>query len=327
MTRRQFVRQAAAASLALAPRPARMGIASTSFSGGASDALAFLERCHALGAGGIQTRLTGDLGRLRRRAEELGMFVEGMAPLPRDGQAGPFERALHDARAAGATVVRVAALPGRRYETFPSPEAWNEWKQQTLGALKQAVETAERQKFPFALENHKDWTLDELAPLVRGYSSEYFGVCFDFGNNIAMLDDPLEMAETLAPYILSTHVKDMAVAPYEDGFLLSEVPLGQGILDLTRMVAAIRKVPPRANFSLEMITRDPLKVPCLTERYWAPFPERSGRYLARTWKLIRERAARSPLPAVSQLSREHRLRLEEDNVKACLAYARAQWSL
>jgi len=32
----------------------------------------------------------------------------------------------------------------------------------------------------------------------------------------------------------------MAVEPYEDGFLLSEVPLGEGILDLKAMTAALR---------------------------------------------------------------------------------------
>ena len=37
----------------------------------------------------------------------------------------------------------------------------------------------------------------------------------------------------------------MGVEEYADGFLLSEVPLGEGILDLKGMVAALRKANPR----------------------------------------------------------------------------------
>jgi hypothetical protein len=52
----------------------------------------------------------------------------------------------------------------------------------------------------------------------------------------------------------------MAVAPYEDGFLLSEVPMGEGFLDLETMVDMLRQKDPNIVFDLEMITRD-LKVP------------------------------------------------------------------
>ena len=38
---------------------------------------------------------------------------------------------------------------------------------------------------------------------------------------------------------------------------------------------------PDVKFSLEMIVRDPLEVPCLTDKYWATFENRSGSYLAR----------------------------------------------
>ncbi len=139
---------------------------------------------------------------------------------------------------------------------------------------------------------------------------------------MALLDEPMEFAEHLAPYALSTHVKDMAVQPYADGFLLSEVRLGEGILDLPRIVALIRKARPGTRFILEMITRDPLKVPCLTDAYWAPFPDRNGRHLARTMRLVTQRASREPLPSVSQLSREARQDLEDSNIRACLRYFR-----
>ncbi|MBL8206341.1 MAG: TIM barrel protein [Blastocatellia bacterium] len=321
----------------------KMGIASTSFMGaqipgsparpgvGAApaanaprpqgrDALQFLERCHALGAGGVQTGLNGDLKKLRTRADELGMYLEGMVSIPRNGDMSGLEKSLADCQSIGVTVARAAMLSGRRYETFKTLKEWKDWVDQTLNALRLAMPIIEKYKVVVALENHKDWTLEDFLRLLRTYQSQYLQVCLDFGNNISMLDEPMELIEGLAPYAKSTHIKDMGVRPYADGFLLSEVPLGTGLLDLPKIVAIIQKANPQAKFSLEMITRDPLKVPCLTKAYWEVFPDRNGKYLAQTMKLVNEKASRDPLPTVDQLPREERAKVEEDNVKACLRY-------
>ena len=59
------------------------------------------------------------------------------------------------------------------------------------------------------------------------------------------------------------------------------------MLDVRRMVDIIRRERPEGPFSLEMITRDPLEVPCLTGKYWSTFADVSGVCLARTLSLIR----------------------------------------
>jgi sugar phosphate isomerase/epimerase len=161
-----------------------------------------------------------------------------------------------------------------------------------------------------------------MAPLMKRYGGEYLGVCIDWGNNIALLDDPMEVVEALAPFAVNSHIKDMALQEYEDGFLLSEVPLGQGILDLKRMLATIRKARPKVRFSLDMLTRNPLKVPCLTEKYWAPFPERNGKYLARTIRLVRANRPRKPLQYMDGLDREGQVRTETGNIAQSIAWAR-----
>ena len=96
------------------------------------------------------------------------------------------------------------------------------------------------------------------------------------------------LVEKLAPYAASTHVKDMAYEEDPAGFRMSEVPLGDGRLQLTRMLDAIRRARPRTRFVLEMITRDPLLVPCLTEKYWETYTDRSPRHLARTLAMVRK---------------------------------------
>jgi sugar phosphate isomerase/epimerase len=171
-----------------------------------------------------------------------------------------------------------------------------------------------------AVENHKDWRAAELAAILKRLSSQHVGACVDTGNNVALLEDAQEVVDTLAPWAFSTHLKDMAVAEYEDGFLLAEVALGEGIFDIPRMVSTLRRARPEVHINLEMITRDPLKIPCLTPKYWATSDSLPARHLARALAMVRKRATPS-LQRVTTLSRERQVALEEDNVRRSLAYA------
>lgn len=332
MTRRDLLLGAATAALRAfgVPRTS-MGIATTSFMTARKprDTYEFLEYCHSLGAGGIQAPLASleaaYLKRLRDRAGELGMYIEVMAELPKSTEDEAFERTVAAAKNVGALCIRSAALGGRRYETFSQLSDWQDFVRRSLAAIDRALAIATRQRVLLAIENHKDWTADELAALMKDRSSEYLGVCLDTGNNIALLDSPARAIETLAPYAMCTHLKDMAVEPCADGFLLSEVPLGEGIVDLSAAVAAIRRARPKTRFTLEMITRNPLLVPCLTDKYWATFPDRNGKYLADTMRMVRDAASRlQHLPRIDGESPAGLRQLEEDNVQQCLYYGRTR---
>ena len=337
MKRRNFLKTlAAGASIPVAagnrlltaePSPrTSMGVVQYSFSASphTRSAYDFLEYCSALGAGGIQAGLdsldAGYLDKLRRRTSELGMYLEVTVSLPQ-GDTADFERHVVAAQQAGAQCLRSACLSGRRYEYFSSVDEWKAFVAESHKRIAQAVPILEKHRMALGLENHKDWTADEMVALLARHASEYLGVCLDIGNNIALLDDPLEVIGKLAAYAVTTHFKNMAVKEYAEGFLLSEVPLDEGMLDLSWVVDTIRKARPRARLNLEMITRDPLKVPCLTDKYWVTFPERKDVYLARTLAMVREHPPREPLPHVSGLDELARRRQEEDNVKQCLAYA------
>ena len=334
MTRRELLIGAAAVATPVFAVPRTgMGIATTSLmtTRRMHDTYEFLEYCNSLGAGGIQASLASldaaYLKKLRARAGELGMYIEVMIELPKEDASG-FERAVQAAKDAGAVCLRTGCLGGRRYEDFSNLADWQAFVARSKAAIDRALPIVTRVQMPLAVENHKDWTAQELAALIKERSSEFLGVCLDTGNNIALLDDPMEAIEALAPYTLATHFKDMALEPYADGFRLSEVPLGEGIVDLKRAMAAIQRSHPKTRFTLEMITRNPLDVPCLTDKYWATFPDRSGRYLAHTLRLARDAASRlQRLPRVDAESRQGLVQLEEENIKQCLHYARTQMGL
>ena len=296
------------------------------------DPLDFLKYCQGLGAGGVQiaigNRSKAYTGTLREYAEVHNMFIEGSASLPRDASdVGHFQETVRTAKEAGAQVIRIA-VGGRRYEQFDKAEQFKVFAERSWKSIQLAEPIAARQHMRLAIENHKDWRMADLLGMLKRLDSQSVGVCVDTNNSFALLEDPMEVVRAYAPWAFSVHLKDMAVCEYDDGFLLADVPLGTGSLDLPAMVELLRKARPEIRFSLEMATRDPLKVPCLTEKYWATFADVPGTDLVRVLRYVRAHAnQRESLPRVSHLPLNEQVKLEEDNVKNCLRYASEHLSL
>lgn len=281
----------------------------------------------AAGAHGGMTEITFDWARRTRRMKEaLDMYLEIQTFLPRPDP-DEFEHAVKVAKEAGASSLRVVCLLGRRYELMNSLEEWKAATAGFRGQIAAALPIVERHRMPLGIENHKDWRVEQQVELLEEFSSEYLGVCLDTGNNLAVLDDPMETVERLAPYTFNVHFKDMAVEECETGLLLSEVPLGEGMLDIPRMTETIRRAKPDVRFSLEMILRDPLVVPCLTDRFWATFEEVNGIDLARALTRARTHRPSRPLPRISGLTLDERRGLELELVDRSICYARDRLGL
>lgn len=337
LTRRQLLASTPAAFALGHPAPAAgspsaFGMASFSYTAHLSrnrklrDPLAFLRFCRDRGAGGVQigipARDAASLNELRRYLDESGMWLEGQVRLPRDAaDVERFEADLQAAKAAGAGLVRTVMLSGRRYETFSTAEEYRRFKETSSRSVELAQPVAARQRLRLAVENHKDYRTDELLELLRRIGSEWVGVTVDTGNNLALLEEPLATVEALAPYAFTVHLKDMAVEECPEGFLLSEVPFGRGFLPLPRIVAVLRKHRPEIRFNVEMATRNPLLVPCLTERYWATLAELPAPVLARMLARVRERKEGRPLPRVDGWPEDRLLKQEDASARECLAYS------
>ena len=192
--------------------------------------------CRSFGADGCQL----DIGQLDSTEPH---YLDGLQAEARRGRAlrravgaaarssktrSYFADVARVARALGAARLRVALLHGRRYEDFATLEAWREFADHWRERVPRAKRAIERHKLEVGIENHKDWTRRRAGRLFRSVDSPYFGACVDFGNNISLLEDPLD-TDALAPYAMTTHLKDMALRPSSSGFELSEVPLGTGI--------------------------------------------------------------------------------------------------
>lgn len=294
---------------------------------GFSDPLRFLEFARERGASAVQLplgiRSEAESVGIRQACDRLQMHVEGIVSPPKEDSADldRFAKELETARHCGASVVRVVMLGGRRYEVFSEAAEFPAFFARAEKSLQRAEPIAGDHKVTLAVENHKDFRVDEMADFLKRFSSEWIGVCLDTGNNLALLDDPMSVVQTLAPLTRSVHLKDIGVEETSDGFLMSEVPLGQGIFDLARMISLIRKANPQARFHLEMITRDPLSIPCLTEKYWQTMNRVPGTDLAHTLATVRKSVRATPLPRITGLSADRQLVMEDQHVLDSFAFA------
>lgn len=293
--------------------------------------LRFLQHCVELGAGGMQCRLgvleEADAAEVRAFAADNSLYIEAIVSPPRDeSDIARFDAELKTATSVGALAARTTVIPGRRYEYFNSLEMFNEYAARAQRMLELAAPIAERHRIPIAVENHKDQRNDERLVLFELIDSEYVGACMDTGNSFALLEDPVQTVRDFAPWVHSVHLKDQALQLYDEGFLLADIPLGQGGLDLKAMVAILREAKPDIRFSLELITRDPLKVTCLSEKFWATFPSLPGGDLARTLRYVRENSSDN-LQYISRMTPEEQLAREDANVRESLDYARDELGL
>jgi 3-oxoisoapionate decarboxylase len=149
---------------------------------------------------------------------------------------------IPNAKEIGADVMRVvgSSLMFRHEPHDPQVKALAEM-------FKKAVVVAKDYDIKMAVENHIDFTSEEILQMLEMVDSEYFGLNFDTGNFLRLLDDPVKGMESLAPYVLATHVKDLMPdknARPTDWHFFAGVPVGMGLIDNQTLAELLHK----ANF-------------------------------------------------------------------------------
>jgi len=133
------------------------------------------------------------------------------------------------ARRLGADVMRVVGSSLMfRFENH------QEQIERLTGMFREAVRVAADYGVKLAIENHIDFTSDEIVQLLDRVDSDHLGVNFDTANFARLLDDPVKGMRKLAPRVLATHIKDLKVNPQasvDDWFFFSSTPVGDGFVD------------------------------------------------------------------------------------------------
>ncbi|MBP7402391.1 MAG: sugar phosphate isomerase/epimerase [Clostridia bacterium] len=138
------------------------------------------------------------------------------------------------------------SFEGSRYnKDFPLEQH----KQFVIDNLKAAEKILAPEGIYLAIENHCDFTGPEFAEMFKAVGSEYVGCAFDTGNGFTVFCDPLIEAEALAPYTITTHMKDMVIkrdAGWRVPFYPSGCALGDGHADVDRIVRILAEKSPYA---------------------------------------------------------------------------------
>lgn len=168
---------------------------------------------------------------------------------------GDMVKSIEYAKLIGAKVMRVvgASLVFRNDPHGPMLE-------KLTRMFKEAVKTAQAADVKIADENHIDFTSDEMLSLIKAVDSPYFGINFDTGNFMRVLDDPIKGMQKLAKYTFSTHVKDLKPnrqAAVDDWYFFSTTPVGDGLVDNQKLAQLLKDAGYQGFLAVELDTLHP----------------------------------------------------------------------
>jgi len=225
----------------------------------------FLDRAHALQVDGVsiescfvpQKDDPGYLNSIKERCDQYSFdrvyawgHADGLEGGTNQAEYAEMIRSLEHAKQIGARVMRVVGSSFTyRFENH------QEQITRLVAMFKKAVQVAADYDIKLAIENHIDFTGDEILQLLEQVDSPYLGLNFDTGNFARLLDDPVKAMEKLAPYTLATHIKDLKVNPdaaVDDWYFFSTTPVGDGFIDNLQLARLLKKADYQGFLAMEL---------------------------------------------------------------------------
>ena len=123
-----------------------------------------------------------------------------------------------------------------------------------------AMKVADNYDIKLADENHIDYNADEMLEIIHNVNHPNFGINFDTGNFLRVLDDPIQGMEKLAKFTFSTHVKDLKINPQaavNDWYFFSCTPVGDGLVDNQKLAQLLKDANYEGFLAMEIDTLHP----------------------------------------------------------------------
>jgi sugar phosphate isomerase/epimerase len=173
-----------------------------------------------------------ELDALARRAADLGLELEVGT---RGSSPQQLDRYFEVTQRLGARILRVVLSDAEEGRTLDEERA-------VLRALLPRLADA---GITLALENRFRLTPDQMADLIRSLGAlrcgtSVVGACLDPLNSVSQLIGPQEAIRALAPLAVTAHVKSGTMGREGAIWVLRGCPVGEGLLDVEALVAAIR---------------------------------------------------------------------------------------
>jgi sugar phosphate isomerase/epimerase len=274
MNRRQFLATSAAAPLSAAVAAApRLGVDMFSLRSQGWTPFQSLDYCSKFGAKVVhfsEIRFLGSLEdehvkKVGEHARKLGIELEiGMRSVcptstAFDPKAGTAEEqltaVLKAAKLTGSNLVRAFLGTGNDRKTPGGIEARIA---DTVKVLRAVRSRAQDLGLRIAIENHAgDMQARELKTLIEESGKDVVGACFDSGNPLWVLEDPHVTLETLAPYILTSHIRDSYLWNTDEGTNVNWTRMGEGNVDIAGLLTKFVTLCPGKTMSMEIIVMGP----------------------------------------------------------------------
>lgn len=268
-------------------------------------AIELLDYAASLQLGAVQISSLGEyeslepahLAKVKEHAAKLGIQIDGgtgcICPTTKSWspkQGDPVEylkTGIRVAHAVGSTSVR--CFVGSPLDRAMVPETPIEMHQEsTLKVLREARSLAIDSNIRIAIENHGEFSARELRTLITAAGKEYVGACLDTGNPVSVCEDPMLTLEVLAPFAVTTHIRDSVVFEHARGAAWQWVALGEGSIDWKAFAARFTELCPNVALQLEIITgRAPQVHPYFEPAFWKNYPSLPAADFARFARLAK----------------------------------------
>lgn len=167
-----------------------------------------------------------------------------------------------------------------------------------------------------SIENHAgDFPAKRLRAVIEETGKDWVGATYDSGNPCWTLEDPLNAAETLAPYIATVHLRDSYVFTDENGLLVQWVRFGEGNVRVDEVLKRLHTTRPDLVFNLETICTGNRPFPVKNASFWKGYEDISARDFLGLYALAEKAGAR---PAPPARSREDAVRAQLEDSDASI---------
>ena len=199
---------------------------------------------------------------------------------------------IRSAKALGSPVIRVILGNGSDRTTPGGIEARIA---DTVKVLKACRSEAIDSGVKIAVENHGgDMQSWELVTLIEEAGKDYVGANMDSGNATWTMEDPLVNLENLAPYVLTTSLRDSAIWESEKGATIQWTAMGDGNIDLKTYFTRFAELCPQAPVNIETISGFNRELPYLQADFWKAWPKARASDFARFLAIAKQGKPRAP---------------------------------